>query len=1147
MINFRNIFSVAKYEQKTLFRSWFFRIFSILTLFILFGANMGIFAEPGARWSFRAVPANIPYLNILFVNVAEAIIAVFLASDFLRRDKKLDTTEVIYARPISNGEYVVGKTLGILILFIGLAITVLLMSLVMNILIKDTGVAWQAYLLYPLLISIPTLVFILGLSFFLMILLRSQAVTFILLLGYIGLTLFFFQDKLFGTLDYMAFNFPMVYSDIIGFSEFKMILLQRSAYLFLGIGFIFATIRFISRLPQTGKWNGLNLTGFILFLLAGSMLGYRYYVLNANMENQRAQYLELNNKYQAEPVMDVVSNNLHVKQSGASLDISSSLFVRNQEVLPVDTILLSLNPGFKIDSIYGRDGKYIFNREEQLIFILPEREVLPGHGMRLTIHYHGKPDLSYAYLDIPERNRAVLKRLTVATINKDPAIVNENFILLTNEINWYPMAGVGFNTVNFQVNEMDFVNFTCTVEPGMGKIPVAPGTMQHSDSSYRFSSDNDLNAYSLAIGNFEKRTMMIDDVEYNLFYHPEHDFFSEFFNGIMDTIPALIKEVKDEYEYEELDLYYPFKRINLIEVPVQYHPYERPYIQTTEFLQPEMAFLPERGAGISTVDFKRVKRYEERRNRERENMRSEEEIETDIFKHFLENTFFRSDARMRGFQGMGERIVDYNTNTKVDLYSRNPFCAFPFYYSFMTGIRSSEYPAFNSMIEIYLKDDFEVSMRQNMLGGVSDNEKANLALKNNSLQEIFARWNKNLSTASINQAGAYIIMALKNKVGMEEFDNFFYYYLEEWAFRVITFEQFSSDFYDEFGVEIDPYLEFLKSANQLPEFLISTPEYYLTRDDYGDVYVVRVKITNKGQSTGLLELSFRMPGQGGFGGGGPGEINEEQRLFELKAGVTKDIQIVFYDQPRLMTINTLISGNIPSSFAKFLRQPEEKTITNLEEYEVESDEPVSFEEEGEIIIDNEDEGFSYVTETKESKIKQYIDSKKKKNEWLDYNSLNPWRTPLAWTQIAHSAMYGETIKSALISRAGDGGNIATWSTVLNEAGYYEVEVYIPVSAMYKRGPQSGKDRGSKNSRGRGRGGPDFKDKGTVYNYVVSSNEGTEEVDFQMNTTPEDGWNKLGTFHFPADTVKISLSNKTNGSRVFADAVKLYKRDNQAVY
>jgi len=88
MISFHNISSIAKYERKTLFRSWFFRIFSILSLLVLFMMNLGMVSDAGnASWIFRAVPTAIPYFNLLILNVAQAIIAVFLASDFLKRDK----------------------------------------------------------------------------------------------------------------------------------------------------------------------------------------------------------------------------------------------------------------------------------------------------------------------------------------------------------------------------------------------------------------------------------------------------------------------------------------------------------------------------------------------------------------------------------------------------------------------------------------------------------------------------------------------------------------------------------------------------------------------------------------------------------------------------------------------------------------------------------------------------------------------------------------------------------------------------------------------------------------------------------------------------------------------------------------------------
>ena len=66
----------------------------------------------------KSVASNIPYFSLLLLNTGQAVVAVFLSSEFLKRDKKLDTSEVFYVRPLSNAEYVVGKIWGNLRVFL---------------------------------------------------------------------------------------------------------------------------------------------------------------------------------------------------------------------------------------------------------------------------------------------------------------------------------------------------------------------------------------------------------------------------------------------------------------------------------------------------------------------------------------------------------------------------------------------------------------------------------------------------------------------------------------------------------------------------------------------------------------------------------------------------------------------------------------------------------------------------------------------------------------------------------------------------------------------------------------------------------------------------------------------------------------------
>ena len=143
-----NIQSVAKYESKLLIRSWFFRVFTVLAVAIITFFNFMLFVseDSGGIWIATAIPSNIPYLILLLLNTGQAVIAIFLASDFLKRDKKLDTSEVFYVRPLSNAEYVIGKIWGNLRVFLLLNLIIMAITAAFNLTLGE--VDWVAYLLY---------------------------------------------------------------------------------------------------------------------------------------------------------------------------------------------------------------------------------------------------------------------------------------------------------------------------------------------------------------------------------------------------------------------------------------------------------------------------------------------------------------------------------------------------------------------------------------------------------------------------------------------------------------------------------------------------------------------------------------------------------------------------------------------------------------------------------------------------------------------------------------------------------------------------------------------------------------------------------------------------------------------------------------
>jgi hypothetical protein len=122
--------------------------------------------------------------------------------------------------------------------------------------------------------------------------------------------------------------------------------------------------------------------------------------------------------------------------------------------------------------------------------------------------------------------------------------------------------------------------------------------------------------------------------------------------------------------------------------------------------------------------------------------------------------------------------------------------------------------------------------------------------------------------------------------------------------------------------------------------------------------------------------------------------------------------------------------------------------------------------------------------------------------------------------------------------------------LITQPGYYDVYVYIGKvnDRVTFRGQGGAGPRGGRAGPG-GQGGqavpggpggqaaddrvePPYKD----LHYKVFHDDGEEEVTIEWETA-EPEWNKIGTYYLSPDTVKVSLSNQSQGRMVIGDAVK----------
>jgi ABC-type transport system involved in multi-copper enzyme maturation permease subunit/uncharacterized membrane protein YgdD (TMEM256/DUF423 family) len=1051
-------------------------------------------------WYLHAIPANIPYVNLLFLNTGQAIIAIFLASDFLKRDKKLDTSEVFYVRSLSNAEYVIGKIWGNLRVFLILNLIILAISVTLTLISPRASIDWAAYLIYFFLISIPTLIYIIGLSVFLMLLLKNQALTFILLLGYIGVTLFYINDKYYYLFDYMTYYLPLVKSTVVGFTNGEAILTHRSIYFFAGLAFIFLTIALFRRLPNSSRsiypWLALSV---ILLLLSGGA-AYKHVHSFVDEREARILYTGVNNRYVHTPKLLVEEYAISAEQRLQSF--SAEIKMTGTALQAASVFTFCLNPGLKIKEVKRDNDRILaFERDRQIVRIDFGTSIGKGDTVSLTMKYEGRIDPSFCYLDIPPEILQKANDHEMLNCDKQYSFQTADYLLFTPEAYWYPRPGTAYSSESADWQQTYFSRFQLNVKPLPGLIPISQGEItDNGDGSYSFRPEYPVQAIALIIGKYKQQSVEKEGILYSIRYLEGHDYYSATFTSIQDTIPSLIRNFKENME-RQYKLNYPFKRFSIVEVPAQFYSYPHTWSQAQETLQPEMTLFIEKGWKYREMNVENRKKNKAKWAKRNGEELNEEEVQIRTFNDLF-NLFSNPDGEHNFSSG---NRGEWNVHIQA-----NPYFLFPQLYNFRYNIFSPDWPVANRIVELYLQDKAGNPDWEREINGISNNEKANLLLEKQSLKELTADVeHRDLSDLIVNLKAHWLFAPAEINTGIQAFRDSVYSLLERNTFRNIQFENLLDTLGRISQTDIKSTIREWESPTPLPYYSIGAPEIIKVVNKGKEAYILKIIVGNDSGRDGVIQVNIRADNYPPFD-------PKSNRKISMKAHQSKQLTSIWEEEPRSVTINTLISSNLPNTVTQSpgIFKREDRAIVEKEgDFTVSG---VHSNVSGEVIVDNEDSLFFLSKAPVTGLLPKWLD--KTEDTSFKYSGLSMWRPPIQWKATTNPGYYGNYIRSAYVVKSGKGNQTATWKVPVPSPGKYEVYYHL-----------------FKGNNANGNNAP-----GAEYHFRIQQDKETEDAYLNLSKA-NNGWEQLGVYYVGSDTISIVLSNESKERIVTADAVKIVKR------
>ena len=1186
-MNPANLWSLAVAEMRScrrLARTWVFIAIAALSSI---GTWIAV-SFTHAATSTSSAAASLQSSPMFFVSQVNQIVIgwftfgiVFLAFDIRTRDLRDRIGEVLDARAITNLEFATGRLLGIVMLLGSAAAMIVLAIFAIGTITTLTGayfggaIELTSFLAFLVWDIVPNLAFWGALTILLAVLVRYRILV-VLIVGVLALVYFWANTRLphfLGSILSMNVGINVMPSEVAPVFVTTDLFLNRIAVLLLAAGLVSAAAAIHPRLDYIKNRLLLGAGGAVCVVLGIATVVVLIQL--KQMDQERVdRWASLHAEFQDHSFTDVerITGAIEIFP-GRKISLDLVLHLTSSSDSEIDEWVFSLNPGYRIREVAinaSSTDNYTF--EDGLLRLFDVQAESPEAELRIVAE--GVPDPLFAYLDskldwsdLGAEQVQLLRRLGVESYTFHP-----KFVALLPGISWLPSAGGAFAKSAWEVRPNDFFKLDIEVSVPKGWIVAGPGKReqvpQTNRATFRFNPDNPIPKFALIGSRFERRSLEVNGIEFELLLSKKH---AKSFRLFEHVGPALTEWLQEKTEsLSELGLEYPFDTLSVVEVPVRLQVYEGGWRADSICTQPGIQLIRESGFPIARFDnvLQQATQNESEQDRSRRKLvLLERFFEQDphggnLLSSVSQNLVnFQTMPKGRGAIGLKyvvKELATAITTRSVHYFSiyrhMNTFEALGLGFGLSGGFFGASAPSYGEQT------------RNAHANRVSVWEHALAA----SLADINYGMDPEKAYHVLLLKGDAIAQSLINDGGREAVSAFLGELVSRYRGNYYTKDQFLQTA-REVGLDIDRLVgDWLESSN-LPGFLASRPKLERLSDtqDGESVYQTSFILRNDEPVPGNVNVFYRSR---------RAEDRSQQSgvLDTIRVEGNTSVKIAFRDSfpTASISIDPLLSHN---RRAIMLTLPDLEDFRPTDALELPPIELVDWEppHADAIIVDDLDEGFSIIgDETEPDKIEiprlvgYFLGEMQLPTDTELDRGLPPTEafsfTRYPWSRSIHPRGYGKYRFTFAIKQNRNADAHASFKATLPEAGLWSLAYHVPDPQFNLRAPSHTQFSGSVSVSF---GGP-VEVQGEFENYPEDEfeeeidEESTEseqqptrnvvgelrfvrvqqptvtQLDLASTTTAVRGWNEVGRFEItnPQSEVEVVVIDGTPGS-IFADAVK----------